>query len=216
MGISYIRGVVYLNKNSLQSGELSVFFHETGHYFDFLSSNYRTGLELVDEIMSKEGFVSLEKQSQLINLKHALELEIKKYMNNPSIQKEIDESAKKEFNEIIKKDSINYTAEELQETYNQIRKDKYMQKLNKYRYDNWIAYISDIIDAMTHGHYQDRTGTFGHGIEYYSDPSNVTTEMLANFSALYAQGKTHLLDKFISKEFRENLEIAYKKVVGLN
>lgn len=216
-GKSYhLGGVVYLNKNSLQSGELSVFFHETGHYFDFLSSNYRTGLELVDEIMSKEGFVSLEKQSQLINLKHALELEIKKYMNNPSIQKEIDESAKKEFNEIIKKDSINYTAEELQETYNQIRKDKYMQKLNKYRYDNWIAYISDIIDAMTHGHYQDRTGTFGHGIEYYSDPSNVTTEILANFSALYAQGKTHLLDKFISKEFRENLEIAYKKVVGLN
>ena len=210
-------GNVYLSKKDIQNNSFATFFHETGHYFDFLSSKYTTGMELVNEAIAKEDFVSIESQLKIVNSTKIIRSEIKKYINNnPSIQNEISESATKEFNSIIKKDSTQYTTEELQQIYNKIWIDKYKQKVSKYTADSGLSSMSDIIDAMTNGHYQDRTKQFGHGSKYYHTKSKITREILANFSTLYLQNQTHLIDEFISKEFREKLEVAYKKIVGLN
>lgn len=210
-------GAVYLSKKDIQNNSFAVFFHETGHYFDFLSSKFTTGMELVNEAIAKENYVSIENQLKMINSTEKIESEIKEYINNnPSIQNEINESVKKDFNNILEQEPTKYTTEELQEIYNKLLDDKYKHKVFKYTAESGLSPMSDIIDALTNGHYRDRTGQAGHGSKYYHTKFKITTEILANFSSLYLRGQTHLIDEFISKEFRENLEVAYKKIIGLD
>lgn len=201
----------------LENNTIFPFFHESGHYFDFLSKRYENGLKLINDAISKANFISLEQQQKLINSCNALMQEIYKYINSPSVQNEIDMLAKKKFSDIMEKDSTIYTPEQQQQIYTRIKKDVYHSKVDRCVYDSGLAAISDIFDAMTIGAVCDKNLLIGHGGEYYSkNDVNVSTEIFANFASLYLQGKTELIDKFISKEFREDLEMAYKSVVGLD
>ena len=79
-------------------------------------------------------------------------------------------------------------------------------------YDYYDA-VSDIFDALFGGSVRDNDRLPGHGVDYYSESSNIYVEILANIGALYNAGRLDFLRQYLPKEFVDACIIGYEKTV---
>lgn len=210
------RGYVIFGSGVLNNKNYDVFFHETGHFSDWLTANYNIGIRDISKIRNDYGAISVADVERLYRDGYELRQRVENYLQNSSEgKKEMSEIVNRKMSEIIDIDA--YTSEEQKKIYRQIYNDVYYDRHDHYLRKSGMTSIEDIMDAMTDGKFKDTYPHIcGHGGNYYSRPNIYATEILANFSDLYFNKKTDLLETYFSKEFVKELEKVHNKVVGLD
>lgn len=207
---------VFLGKKITDTRDYSIFFHETGHFSDWLSSNYNVGIKNISKIRKDYGTIRVADVERVYNDGIQLRKEIDKYLKDPMLgQYEVRQIADKKYFEIEGID--NFSQEDKQRIYNKIYYDIYQEKMEYYYNESGLPAIEDIMDAMTDGKFQSKyKGVYGHGEKYYSRPNIFATEIIANYSDLYFRNKTNLLEVYFSKEFADSLEKVHNSIAGID
>lgn len=211
-------GHVFLDPTTIRNKNYGVFFHETGHFSDWLSNNFTDGINEINEAINKYGVVTQESIDKLLMDGRQQREFILNYLNDPyGGSLEINEITNQHINQIL--DFDEYTPEEQRQIFNQIYKEVRNERLDHYYRASGLGSIEDIMDAMTGGNFQDAYRTYGHGTKYYSNPNNpkaVSTEIIANVTDLYSDDKMNFLRSYFSDEFVNSLESAYKRITGID
>ncbi len=204
---------ICLSNETLLNNNYETFFHETGHYSDFLASNYEVGLKNISELNEKFINDHAIKKKMFIQDFEKNRSDIYKYVNNNEVEY-LRKKAKLECDNIFKYGDYTDLAKE--NIYNEIYQNFYDERINHYIKKSGYGSVSDIIDALTKGEMHDDHYLLGHGKSYFSEASSVSTEIIADYSALYSRNKEELLYKYLPKEYCDELAKCHAKIVGLD
>lgn len=197
--------VIYLSEETLNNNNIGTFFHEAGHVVDNMSNNYRNGKKHFDNALQKCTYINIQE------FRRDYELISKNIENRILNGSELYMKADAEFNKLYP----NVTGKKKVRLLAEIKNSLFHQLKDHYMRESGYAALSDIIDALYKGRIHDSEKKYGHGIEYYKRDGAMATEVFANFSDLYNLEKTHLLDNYFPREFREELTSGYEELIEI-
>ncbi len=202
-------GIVCFNDKTLTSGNTGTFFHETGHFVDFMTAERarQIAATAVDNISPEEA-EKLVSHFYHDSYKYAA-AEASQYTS--AYIQTIREIARERC--ALEIENWNELSSDLQEAVLGDMATRIQNAIYSRNIDS-LGALSDILDAFTSGEVSDKYRMPGHGGNYFNNSNSKGAEVIAEFVQLLLNGDEDLLREYLPEDFVNQMIDVVNQMVG--